>query len=82
MRTTLTLDPDVAIALKRLRKQRDARLKHVINDVLREGLRHLEETPKPKKPFRTKVVSVGRFLVGNVDNVAEALAIAEGEDFK
>ena len=79
MRTTLTLDPDVVAALQPLRKHRDARFKQVVNDALREGLRRLEEAPKTRKAFRTRVVSLGRCRVGSLDNVAEALAIAEGD---
>lgn len=82
MRTTLTIDPDVAAALKRLRKQRDVRFKQAVNDALREGLRRLEETSKPRKPFKTRTVALGRCRIGSVDNVADALAIAEGDDFR
>jgi Ribbon-helix-helix protein, copG family len=38
MRTTLTLDDDVAAALERLRKSRDASLKDLVNEALRRGL--------------------------------------------
>jgi hypothetical protein len=37
--------------------------------------------PKKRKPFRTRTFNVGKALI-NIDNVAEALAYAEGEDFK
>jgi len=83
MRTTLTLDKDVAIALERLRKARRARLKQVVNDALRQGLGQMASPPPPpRRTFRTRAVSLGRCLVGNVDNVAEVLAVAEGESFK
>jgi hypothetical protein len=36
---------------------------------------------KPAEPFRTEVASPGRCLVGDLDDVAEALAKAEGEAF-
>jgi Ribbon-helix-helix protein, copG family len=81
MRTTLTLDDDVAAEIERLRRQREQSLKDVINDLLRRGLREMRTRPKPKKPFRTKTYDMGPFLV-NIDNVAEAIAHAEGEDFK
>ena len=38
VRTTLTLDPDVAEKLKRLAHQRCATFKETVNDVLRRGL--------------------------------------------
>lgn len=83
MRTTLTLDKDVAASLERLRKARRASMKQVVNDALRQGLGQLASPrARPRRPFRTTAVSLGRCLVGNVDNVAEVLAVAEGETFK
>ena len=80
MRSTLTLDKDVAIALERLRKTRRASLKQVVNDALRQGLRQMAcVPPPPRRRFRTRAVSLGRCLVGNVDNIAEVLAVAEGD---
>ena len=83
MRTTLSLDKDVAAALERLRKARKASLKEVVNEALRRGLAQMASPPAaPRRPFRTRAVSLGRCLVGNVDNVSEVLAVAEGESFK
>jgi hypothetical protein len=81
MRTTLTIDDDVAVRLERLRRERDANLKDVVNDALRRGLDSIETPAKPRKPFRMKTFDCGELLIP-IDNVAEALAIAEGEDFK
>jgi len=41
MKTTLTLDDDVAAALERVRRTRNASLKDVVNDALRRGLNDL-----------------------------------------
>jgi hypothetical protein len=79
MRTTLTLDADVAAALERLRRARGARLKTLVNDVLREGLRQMHARPASVERFRTEAVDLGRSRIGSVDNVAEALALAETE---
>jgi hypothetical protein len=81
MRTTLTIDEDVAVVLERVRRQRDARLKNVINEALRRGLRDMAAQPKKHEPFQTRTVSLGRVRSGGIDNVAEALAVAEGEGF-
>jgi hypothetical protein len=81
MRTTLTIDADVAAALERLRKARDANLKDVVNEALRLGLKQMA-SQKPRKPYRTRVVSVGRPKLDNLDNIAEVLAWAEGEQYK
>jgi hypothetical protein len=82
MRTTLTLDDDVAAQLERLRKKRDASLKEIINDVLRRGLRDAESPSKARKPFQTRSVDVGRFKLESFDNIGEVLAIIEGEAYK
>jgi hypothetical protein len=83
MRTTLSLDKDVAAALERVRKARKASLKAVVNEALRQGLaRMAAPPPAPRRAFRTRPLSLGRCLVGNVDNVADVLAVAEGERFK
>jgi hypothetical protein len=81
MRTTLTLDDDVATQLERLRRGRDVSLKELVNDVLRRGLRELNVKPKRREPFRTRVYDLGAPLIG-IDNVAEAIAFSEGEAFK
>jgi len=82
MRTTLTLDKDVAMMLKRLRKDRDDSMKDLVNEALRTGLKQIAAPPKRRKPFSTAAVDLGRCLLGNVDNVAEVLAVAGGESFK
>ncbi len=82
MRTTLTLDPDVATRLKRLRQRRDGRLKDVVNEVLREGLRSLEEKPPARRKVWTKPLDLGESLIGPLDNIAEALAVSDGEAFR
>jgi hypothetical protein len=82
MRTTLTIDDDVAVQLKRLRRDRDASLKDLVNEALRRGLRDMAELPKKRKPFRTRIFNAGKPLLGNIDNIAEVLAILEGEAYK
>jgi hypothetical protein len=82
MRTTLTLDPDVTVLLERVRDARAESLKAVVNEGLRRGLNQMLEPAKPVEPFRTEAVSLGRCLTADLDNVADALAVAEGEDFR
>jgi hypothetical protein len=81
MRTTLTIDDDVAVQLERLRKARDASLKDLVNDALRRGLRDMAAAPRSREPFRVKVFGGGAQLI-DIDNVWEAAAQAEGDDFK
>jgi ribbon-helix-helix CopG family protein len=82
MRTTLTLDDDVASVLERLRKSRDASLKQLINEALRRGLKEMTGRPKRREPVRTRSVALGRLRIAGIDNVAEALAAAERESYK
>lgn len=82
MRTTLTIDDDVAVELQRLREAREASLKHLVNDALRLGLRQLSAEPKPREPFRTQPLESGGLLVASIDNIAELLAEIEGEAFR
>jgi hypothetical protein len=81
MRTTLTLDDDVAVLLERMRREKSLTLKEAVNQALRLGLYEMRAEPKQRTPFRTRSASCGRLLI-NLDNIGEALAIAEGEDYK
>jgi hypothetical protein len=82
MRTTLTIDDDVAAALERRRRSEGKRLKELVNDVLRRGLAEFSAAGKLRKPFRTRSVSLGPSLIGDIVSISEAIAIAEGEDHK
>jgi hypothetical protein len=81
MRTTLTIDEDVAVQLKRLRRARDAKLKELINEALRRGLREMSGAAQKRRPVHTRTFPMGKPLI-NIDNVADALAHLEGEGFK
>jgi hypothetical protein len=82
MRTTLTLDDDVAAALERMRREKDVSLKELVNDTLRKGLRESGRGPRRRETFRTRVLKTGRCLLSNLDCSSRALAAAEGEDFR
>ena len=82
MRTTLTIDDDVAAAIERLRHGRDASLKEIVNEALRRGIKEMSAPAKRRKRFRTRSVRLGTLQVPSLDNIAEVLAIAEGETFK
>jgi hypothetical protein len=81
MRTTITLDDDVAIELKKMCAESGARFKAVVNEALRAGLRALREPEESGgSEYRTPPVSLGRPTYPDLDNVAELLAVAEGDD--
>lgn len=79
MRTTLTLDDDVAASIERLRAEQKKPLKVVINDALRRGLADLNQAHEARAVYHTRSISLGRCRLPNLDDVADALAIAEGE---
>jgi hypothetical protein len=81
MRTTLTIDDDVAAELERLRRTRDASLKHLVNEALRHGLREMAGPPKSRKPFRTRSIDAGTPLIPNLDCIGEVLAFLDAEEF-
>lgn len=78
MRTTMTLEKDVAARLDRIVRQRKLPLKRVVNEALRAGLTALE-TPVTRRAFSTAGFDLGPSLVGSLDNVEEVLSRVEGE---
>jgi hypothetical protein len=82
MRTTLTIDDDVAAELERLRRSRGEKFKDLVNEALRSGLREMTAPPKKRKPFRTLTFHGGRVLVASIDNIGELLAEVEGEWYR
>lgn len=83
MRTTLTLDPDVAIELARLQRKRGEAFKQTVNAVLRAGLATLTGRRDRERPrIRTEPASLGTPRLKSLDNISEVLAFAEGEDHR
>ncbi len=79
MRTTLTLDDDVAAQIERMRQAKDLGLKEIVNDALRRGLREMAAAQKKREPFRTRTYDGGAPLIDNIDNVEEILDLIEGD---
>lgn len=80
MRTTITLEDDVAAELGKLQKSRNGSFKATINAVLRAGLATLSDNRERKRgAYRTKPVSLGKPRLESLDDISEVLAFAEGE---
>jgi hypothetical protein len=78
VRTTLTLDEDVAAKLKSLARRSGRALREVVNDALRRGLAR-PVAPAPLEPFKVKARDLGPLRPGlSLDNVAELLERIEG----
>ncbi|UCH26529.1 MAG: hypothetical protein JSV66_02460 [Trueperaceae bacterium] len=80
MRTTLTLDNDVSIMLKKLQEEQGLSFKEAVNQALRQGLYQLQ-APSRQKPYEGRAFSMGKCHL-NLDKIAEVLAVIEGEDYR
>ncbi len=81
LRTTLTLDEDVAAKLKAEVRRTGHSLKQVVNEVLRRGM----NTPLPaltQKPFPILARDLGLRPGYSLDNIGELLEQIEGPLYK
>lgn len=80
MRTTLTIEDDVAVRIERLRAEQRISLKDLVNAALRHGLDAMEEGDSTERPVYRTATWTGRPRITDLDNVAEVLATLDGED--
>lgn len=77
MRTTITLDDDVAARLKAEARRSGRSFKDVVNDAIRTGLT-ARRTP-PRQRFEVKTRDLGGVRPGlSLDNIEELLDQVEG----
>lgn len=78
MRTTLTLDDDVAAKLKSLSRRTGRAFREVVNEALRRGLAKAPE-PQARESFVVLARDLGRRRPGlSMDNIADLLDQVEG----
>jgi len=78
VRTTLTLDDDVAAKLKAESRRAGRPFKQIVNETLRRGLISRPATPG-LRPFKVKVRDLGNLKPGlSLDNVSELIEQLEG----
>lgn len=78
MRTTLTIDDDVAFRLRKAQEDDPKRsFKELVNETLRRGL-SAQPSTQPKRKFKVKPFKVGLRKDLNFDNIEEVLDIIEG----
>lgn len=77
MRTTLTLDPDVAAKVKAEMRRTGASMKDVVNEMLRRGL-VLTQKASAQEPFVVKARPLGVRPGLNYDCISELLEQVEG----
>lgn len=68
MRTTLTLDPDVAALLRKTVARGEVSFKEAVNAALRRGLTAAQQTTK--KRFVQRLMPPGEWLIDINDNAA------------
>ena len=73
MRTTVTLDADVAAAVESARRERGVGVSAAVNDLVRIGLARAE---RPRAPFVQDTSPMGALI--DVANVGRALEMLEG----
>ena len=76
MRTTLTLDEDIAAKLREEMQRTGRPLKQVVNETLREGLTRSPQKKVP--PFRVKTRKLGHYPGLDYDNIGVLLEQVEG----
>jgi hypothetical protein len=82
MRTTVTIDDDIATKLQaEMRRRRSGNFKQILNDVLRRGLLVRRELAI-SKPFQVQARPMGKMQGLNYDNVGELLEHLEGAEHK
>ena len=77
MRTTLTLDDDVAALLERELRRTGQPLKTTVNDLLRSGLQQAVKPVKPK-PFKVKARRIGLPAEWTSGSISELIEMLEG----
>jgi hypothetical protein len=75
MRTTVTLDDDVAKALEVIRRERGLGTSAALNELVRRGL---AVTPTRTRRFRQRTSNMGTARVP-LDDIGVALELLEGE---
>jgi hypothetical protein len=77
VRTTLTLEEDVAARLKGEARKSGKSFKQVVNEALREGLT-ARKAARKQPPFKVKTRSMGHYPGLDYDNIGVLLEQVEG----
>jgi hypothetical protein len=78
MRTTLTLDDDVAVKLKTESQRAGRPFREIVNETLRRGLESRRATAQ-RRAFRVAARDLGNLKPGlSLDNIAELVEHLEG----
>ncbi len=81
MRTTLTLDDDVASLLQKEIRRTGLPMKQAVNNLLRSGLQQAAAPAKPK-PFKIKTRALGLPKEWTSGSVSELIEMLEGPGYR
>lgn len=82
MRTTLTLDDDVAAKLKTEAHRVGRPFREIVNEILRRGLESRRATAQ-RRPFKVTARDLGNLKPGlSLDNIAELVEQVEGSLYR
>jgi len=77
VRTTLTIDDDVAALLEKEMRRTGQPLKQTVNDLLRSGLQQVAKPVMPK-PFKVKARKIGLPAEWTSGSIPELIEMLEG----
>lgn len=77
MRTTVTIDPDVEVLLRKTIRERGEPFKQVLNNAVRAGLRGSK--PAPARKFRQRTFHLGQPTVDLTKALALSAALEDAE---
>ncbi len=78
MRTTVTLDEDVAAALDEVRASESIGVSEAVNLLARQGAAARRAATRDRVPFRQRTASIG--LRVDVTNIGEVLDVLDEDD--
>ena len=78
IRTTLTIEDDIAIKLKEYSRTHGLSFKDAVNEVFRSGLMHQHNAPQ--RNFHVQPKAMGAVAGLNYDRISTLLETLEGQD--
>jgi len=79
MRTTVTLDDDVALTVREeMHKGEGKTFKKALNDLVRKARNSSEIGKTKRKPFKIRAFNMGEFKNLNYDKISELIEYGEG----
>lgn len=73
MRTTVTLEADVAAAVENVRREKGVGLSEAVNTLIRSGI----ASPTPRRQWTPRTADLGMKI--DVSNIAEVLEMVESD---